>query len=88
LVAASLLAVAALAFATVVVRYPFLYDHLLNAEGGLPRRVQAFLTRWAAPGALEASLWALIGVLALPTLVRLALRRPVAGAAVLAGALG
>jgi len=88
LVAASLLAVAALAFATVVVRYPFLYDHLLNAEGGLPRRVQAFLTRWAAPGALEASLWALIGVLALPTLVRLALRRPVAGAVALAGALG
>src|SRR5207245_8827571 len=32
--------------------------------------------------------WALIGVLALPTLVRAVLRRPVAGAAALAGALG
>src|SRR5256885_1249425 len=87
LVTVSLLAVAALAFATVAVRYPFQYDHLLNAQGGWLRRVQEVLTSRANPDVLEAAMWALIGLLALPTIVRAALRRPLPAAALLIPAL-
>jgi arylsulfatase A-like enzyme len=87
LVATSLLGIAALAFATVAVRYPFQYDHLLNAQGGVLRRLQAILGR-AAPGGFEAGMWVLIGLLALPAIVRGVVRRPAAAAAVLVAALG
>jgi arylsulfatase A-like enzyme len=88
LTALSLLTVALLAFATVAVRYPFQYDHLLNAQGGWPRRLQAALTGHVPPGALEAAMWALIALLALPTLARVTARRPVVAAALLIPALG
>lgn len=88
LVSGSLLGVAALAFATVVVRYPFQYDHLLNAQGGVLRRLQGFLTAHAEPTVLETCMWALVGLLALPTLMRAAVRRPVIAAVSVVAALG
>lgn len=88
LVAASLFAVAALAFATLAARYPFQYDHLLNAQGGSLRRFQEFLTRHVPPAGLEAVMWGVIACLALPVLARAAARRPVAAAVLLVPALG
>jgi arylsulfatase A-like enzyme len=70
LVAVSLVVVAGLAFSTVVVRYPFQYDHFLNARRGFLRWVQSALTSHADPGLLELATWATIATLALPWLVR------------------
>src|SRR5262249_57190514 len=77
-VAASLLTVAALAFATVTVRYPYQYDHLLNAQGGVLRRLQTFLTDHADPHWLEVATWAAIVLVGLPALARAAARAPLA----------
>jgi hypothetical protein len=85
LVVGTLLGVAALAFATIAVRYPFQFDHLLNAQGGLPRRLQGLLTRHAHPDALEGAIWGVIAVLALPAVVRAVRRRPLGALAVVIG---
>jgi arylsulfatase A-like enzyme len=87
LVTGCLLVIAALAFATVVVRYPFQYDHILNANGGPPRRIQEVLTRRVSPGQLDLVLWAVMSLLAVPTLLGTVRRRPVV-AAILATATG
>lgn len=88
LAAASLVTIAALAFATVAVRYPFQYEHLFNAHGGLPRRLQVFLTSHVPPGVLDASLWTLVGLLALPTILRAARRWPIVAVVAAATGLG
>jgi arylsulfatase A-like enzyme len=88
LVSGSLLLIVALAFSTVVVRYPFQYDHLLNARGGLPRQIQQALTAHAHPDLLELATWGAIALLALPALARATRRRPVAAVAVVVAALG
>src|SRR5262249_1035182 len=49
LVAASLLVVAALAFSVIAIRYPFQYDHLLNAQGGRLRQLHSALTGHVSP---------------------------------------
>jgi arylsulfatase A-like enzyme len=77
-----LLVVAGFAFGTVVVRYPYQYDHLLNANGGLPRRFQELLTAHAAPALLEGATWTVIALLVLPALARAAACRPKLSAAV------
>jgi arylsulfatase A-like enzyme len=71
LVGVSLVVVAALAFSTVVVRYPFQYDHFLNARGGFLRSLQGALTSHANPALLELATWAAIGLLALPWLIQM-----------------
>ena len=76
LVTASLSAVALLAFCTVAVRYPFQFDHLLNARGGLLRRAQSALTAHVDPGLCAALTWIAIAVLATPLLVRAVRRHP------------
>jgi len=87
-VGGSLVAVAALAFTRTVVRYPFQYDHLLNAQGGSLRRLEQFLTSHLHPDLLDLSMGALIGCLALPAVVRAARRRPLAAATLVGAALG
>jgi arylsulfatase A-like enzyme len=69
-VAGSLLLVAALAFGVIAVRYPFQYDHLLNAQDGVLRRLHDGLTSHVSPTALTVALWGTITLLALPALVR------------------
>jgi arylsulfatase A-like enzyme len=88
LVGGSLAVVAALAFSTVVVRYPFQYDHFLNARGGLPRWFQGVLTSYADPALLDLATWAAIAVLALPSLLRVVRYRPAFAALVAIAALG
>jgi arylsulfatase A-like enzyme len=84
----SLVVVAGLAFATVVVRYPFQYDHFLNARGGLLRWLQQALTSNANPAILELATWAAIVILALPWLVRVVRYRPAAAALLSIAVLG
>ena len=86
LAAGSLLIVAALAFGVIAIRYPFQYDHLLNAQGGLLRRVHGVLTARVSPTALSVALWGTITMLALPTLARAVWRRrPIAFVLLLGG---
>jgi arylsulfatase A-like enzyme len=73
-----LLAIAALAFATVIARYPFQYDRLLHRRGGAARHLQTMVTRYADPDALQLVLWSSIAVLGLPVLLRAVLRHPAA----------
>src|SRR5215470_8153851 len=75
LVAGSLLIVSVLAFGVIAVRYPFQYDHLLNAQGGVLRRLHGTLTASVSPTALTGALWGAIIALTLPTLLRLMSRR-------------
>ncbi len=84
----ALVVVAGLAFSTVVVRYPFQYDHFLNARGGLLRWLQQALTSHANPEILELATWAAILILALPWLVRVIRYRPAATALVSIAVLG
>jgi arylsulfatase A-like enzyme len=88
LVGMSLAGVALLAFSTVAVRYPFQYDHLLNAQGGLLRSLQEALTSHADPDVLEASTWMTIALLALPSLLRAVRYRPTAAALIAVAVLG
>src|SRR3989442_1806361 len=75
IVAGSLLIVAAMAFGVIAVRYPFQYDHLLNARDGVIRRLHDALTAHVSPTALTVALWGTITMLALPTLFRTMSRR-------------
>ena len=75
LVTASLSTVCALAFCAVAVRYPFQLDHLLNARGGLLRRVQSALTAHVDPDVCAALMWMAVAVLAAPLVVGAARRR-------------
>jgi arylsulfatase A-like enzyme len=88
----SLVVVAGLAFSTVVVRYPFQYDHFLNARGGFLRWLQGALTTYADPGLLELATWVAIAILVLPWLGRvvrhLVCYRPAATALVSIAVLG
>jgi arylsulfatase A-like enzyme len=77
-VALLLVAVAALAFATVVARYPFQYDRLLYRRGGAARHVQTLLTGYADPDLLQAIMWGSITALGLPVLLRGVVRHPAA----------
>ncbi len=79
-VGALLLAIAALSFATVVVKYPFQYDRLLNRRGGPARAIQAMLTGRADPTVLELITWGAIAALGIPVLLRAVARRPAAAA--------
>lgn len=88
LVVGSLLAIAGLAFCTTAARYPFQHDHLLNAQGGLPRRLQQILTSQADPDMLETATWIAIALLTAPALVRAASRRPAIVVTVAVAALG
>jgi arylsulfatase A-like enzyme len=75
-VAAWLVLIAGLAFATVVTRYPFQYDRLLHRRGGVAQRVQTMLTGHAHPGILELATWGAIAAVVLPPLLRAVTRRP------------
>lgn len=75
LVTASLSGVALLAFCTVAARYPFQFDHLLNARGGVLRRAQSALTAHIDPALCAAVTWTAIAVLATPVLVSVVRRR-------------
>ncbi len=70
LVTASLSSVALLAFCTVAIRYPFQFDHLLNARAGLLRRAHGLLTAHVDPALCAALTWIAIAVLATPLVVR------------------
>jgi arylsulfatase A-like enzyme len=70
LVTASLSTIALLAFCTVAVRYPFQFDHLLNARGGLLRRAQSALTAHVDPALCAAVMWIVIAAFATPVLRR------------------
>jgi len=88
LVGMSLVVVTALAFATVVVRYPFQYDHLLNARDGLLRSLQQTLTSHADPDLLELATWAAIAILAWPLIVKATCYRPAAATLISLAVLG
>ena len=88
LVAGSLLIVVALAFGLIAVRYPFQYDHLLNAQGGVLRRLHGTLTASVSPTALTGALWGAIIALTLPTLLRLMSRRWAIAALLVLGVVG
>ena len=88
LAAGSLLMVAVLAFGVIAIRYPFQYDHLLNAQGGMLRRLHGALTSRVSPAALDVALWGTITMLALPTLARAAWWRQPIALLLLLGALG
>ncbi len=88
LVAGSLLIVAALAFGVIAVRYPFQYDHLLNARDGVLRRLHDALTAHVSPTALTVALWGTITMLALPTLFRTMSRRWAIASLLVLGVLG
>jgi len=83
-----LLIVAALAFGVIAVRYPFQYDHLLNARDGVLRRLHDALTAHGSPTALTVALWGTITMLALPTLFRTMSRRWAIASLLVLGVLG
>jgi arylsulfatase A-like enzyme len=86
-VVATVMAVAALAFATVAVRYPYQYDHLLNPGGGRRPWIGQALTATASPTVLEGALWAAIAAVVLPAVARGARRRPAIGLALAVAAI-